>query len=132
MGRRQTVIAFDFDDTLCMKDGTPNHAMMDLVRKYAEEGCKCYVVTARNRDHESIKWIANNQPDRVRVKDFIREHNLPIKQCHFTNHEPKGPMLRKIGASLHYDDKLEHIHSAAEYGIKALHPIHQEDNGNPT
>lgn len=37
MGSKR-IITFDFDNTLCMDDGTPNEPMMDLVRKYAAEG----------------------------------------------------------------------------------------------
>jgi hypothetical protein len=128
MGRKQKVVSFDFDDTLCMEDGSPNHPMLDLVRKHAEEGCKCYIVTARNRDHESPFWINRNQPGRVRVKDFIKEHGLPIKQCHFTNHELKGPVLWKIGASLHYDDRPEQLRSAQEHGVEAREPLTHDIN----
>lgn len=123
MGRKQRIVTFDFDDTLCFKDGTPNHAMLDVVRQHAEEGCKCYIVTARNKSHEAPGWIQKNQPGRVRVKDFIRDYDLPIKQCHFTNHELKGPVLWDIGSSLHYDDKPEHHQSCKEYGIEVLHPV---------
>lgn len=116
------IVSFDFDDTLCMEeDGSPNIQMLDIVRKYAAEGFKCYIVTARNKSHESKKWIKNNKPNRVRIKDFIKEHNLPIKQCHFTNHEPKGSYLKKIGSTKHYDDHIEQIASAIEYGIEAIH-----------
>lgn len=115
------IVTFDFDDTLCIeKDGSPNLEMIELVRKYAAEGYKCYIVTARNKAHESVKWINNNGGTRVRIKDFIKEYKLPIKQCHFTNHEPKGPYLKKIGAVKHYDDHDEQLASAAEYGIDAI------------
>lgn len=114
------VVTFDFDNTLCMEDGTPNVPMMDLVRKHAAEGYKCYIVTSRNKSHESRKWITENQPDRIRVKDFIKEHNLPIKQCHFTNHFDKGPFLFQIESVLHYDDHPEELKSAKEHGIQAI------------
>lgn len=123
MGRHQRVVSFDFDETLCFRDGTPNHPMLDMVRKHAEEGCKCYIVTARNKKHESADWIEKNQPGRTRVKDFVKEYDLPIKQCHFTNHELKGPVCWKIGATLHYDDKDEHHQSCREHGIEVLYPI---------
>lgn len=123
MGKLQKIVSFDFDDTLCLHDGSPNHPMLDLVRKYASEGCKCYVVTARNKSHETPGWIQGNQPGRVRVKKFIKEHQLPIKQCHFTNHELKGPTLWRIGASLHYDDKACHLRSALEHGIEGREPV---------
>ncbi len=122
MGKRQTVITVDFDDTLCMEDGTPNQKMIELVKKHAEDGCKCYIVTARHKKHESKEWIKENSPERVRIKDFIKEHSLPIKQCHFTNHELKGPTLWRLGSSLHYDDREDQLRSAFEHGIKTQEP----------
>lgn len=117
------VVTFDFDDTLCMADGTPNVPMMNLVRQYAADGYKCYIMTARDRKHESKKWIAENQPNRIRVKDFIKEHDLPIKQCHFTNHFDKGPFLFQVESVLHYDDHPEQLKSAREHGIEAIESL---------
>lgn len=118
------IICFDFDDTLCMEDdGSPNHVMLEIVRKHAAEGCKCYIVTAREKAHESKEWIAKNGGTRVRIKDFIKEYDLPIKQCHFTSHELKGPILKKIGALKHYDDRDEQLASAAAYGIEAIRAL---------
>jgi acid phosphatase class B len=117
------IITFDFDDTLCMEDGTPNLPMMELVRQHAAEGFKCYVVTARNKAHESLRWINKTGSTRVRVKDFINEHDLPIKQCHFTNHALKGPILKQIGSIRHYDDHDEQLASATEHGIEAIRAL---------
>lgn len=117
MGKLNKIVSFDFDDTLCMRSGEANKHMMDLLRYYDENGYRCYIVTARNRLHENAKWINKNQPDRVRVKDFIKEHKLPVKQTHFCNHEPKGPILKKIGVYKHYDDEIEQVLSAREHGI---------------
>jgi len=123
MGKLNKIISFDFDDTLCMSNGEPNKHMMDVLRYYAENGYRCYIVTARNKLHESAKWIANNQPGRVRVKDFIKEHGLPVKQTHFCNHEAKGPILKTIGVYKHYDDELEQVLSAREHGILSTHIV---------
>jgi len=118
------IVSFDFDDTLCMeKDGSPNLPMLELVRKYAADGYKCYIVTARNKAHESIRWINKHEKTRVRIKDFIKKYDLPIKQCHFTNHEPKGFYLKKIGAIKHYDDHDEQLTSAKEHGIEAIRAL---------
>jgi acid phosphatase class B len=117
------IISFDFDDTLCMEDGTPNYTMMGLVHQYAAEGYKCYVVTSRDKSHESLSWIKKNGATRIRVKDFIRDHQLPIKQCHFTNHERKGETLQRIGAIKHYDDNDAELMSAKAFGIEAIKTI---------
>lgn len=117
------IISFDFDDTLCMEaDGSANLLMIELVRKYTEQGFKCHIVTARNKKNESLKCIQNNK-NRIRVKDFIKEHNLPIERCHFTNHELKGRILKKIGAIKHYDDDKEQLASAEEYGVEAINSL---------
>ena len=120
MGRLQKIVTFDFDQTILLEDNSINHEMVTIIRFHAEQGHKCYIVTARCKEHETKKWMAANQPDRVRVKDFIELHNLPIKQVHFTNHEPKGATLWRVGSTLHYDDKPEEIRSAKDYGIKGI------------
>lgn len=117
------IIAFDFDDTLCKTDGTPNEPMLEILRNHANLGHKCYIVTSRNREHESKKWIAEHQPDRIRVKDFVKEYNLPVKQCHFTNHELKGPYLSNLKVSVFYDDNLMHLESARSFGIEAIESL---------
>ena len=105
MGKLQKIMSFDFDDTLCMeKDGSPNPVMVGLVHKYAAEGFKCYIVTARNKAHESTKWIKENGGKRVRIKDFIKDNQLPINQCFYTNHAPKSDVLLTCNAIMHYDD----------------------------
>lgn len=117
------VVTFDFDDTLCMKDGSPNEEMLKLVHKHAQEGKKCYIVTARNKDHESKTWWNDNEPGRTPVKEFVKRHGLPIKQCHFTNHNLKGPTLKRLGSTLHYDDKEEELQSAKDHGIEAVQSL---------
>lgn len=127
MGKLKKIVSFDFDDTLCMEDGTVNYSMLNLVREYAKNGYRCYIVTARNKKHELKTWIKANNPKRIRVKDFIKEHDLPIKQCHFLNHQPKGPVLKKIGVFRHYDDRKDELASAEEYGIEAKMCIYDEN-----
>lgn len=120
MGKLKKIACFDFDDTLCYRDGSPNLEMIETVNYYHQTGHKCYIVTARDKTHESIRWIRKNEPNRTKVKDFVKHYNLPIKQCHFTCHTPKGPVLKKIGAIIHFDDEIEQITSATEFGIEAI------------
>lgn len=120
MNKSCKIVSFDFDDTLCMEDGTPNFTMIKMVKKYHQEGYKCYIVTARNKKHELKTWIKKNNPKRIRVKDFIAEHELPIKRCYFLNHMDKGPVLKKIGAFRHYDDREDALMSAKLFGIDAI------------
>ena len=113
-------ISFDFDDTLCMLDGTPNHKMIQTVHDHHGRGHECHIVTARHRPNEKIQDLT-----RILVKDFIKQYKLPIVDVHFTSHMPKGPLLKILGIKRHYDDNLEQLSSVKDHGIEAIHPDHQ-------
>ena len=101
--------SFDYDETISF-DGRPNRVVIDLINEYAANGHICIIVTARNRDFYDIQLIDG----------FICEHNLPISEVYFTNHELKGVTLFEAGADTHYDDSDKHLESAARIGIKAF------------
>ena len=109
-------ISFDFDDSICMEDGSPNFPMLAIIKKHHKLGNNCVIVTARNKENEE------NPKDekRIIIKEFLKKFNLPIKNCYFTNHELKGPILKKINADTHYDDDETQLKSAKENGIKAI------------
>lgn len=108
------IISFDFDDTLCMSSGFPNFPMINKVKSYSKKGNTCIIVTARNKDNEF------DQPNRILIQDFLKCYNIPIKDVYFTNHALKGPVLKKLKASKHYDDNEEQLNSAKNSGIKAI------------
>ena len=115
--------SFDFDDTLCgEKTGIPNPVMIELLHKHFSDGCDIYIVTARDERHECEEWQINFMPNRVLIKEFIKQHKLPVKEIHYTCHEPKGWLLKELGIELHYDDSLTQLESAKEHGIEAIHP----------
>ncbi len=116
------IATFDFDDTLCSEEGVPNHEIIKLVKSYSQKGYKCYIVTARNKSHDTKKWIKENNPKRVRISDFINLFNLPIEKVYYTNHALKGPLLAKLGSEVHYDDHEDQIKSCKEHKIKVYHP----------
>lgn len=120
-------ISFDFDDTLCgEKTGIPNHIMIEILHKHFADGHDIYIVTARDERHETEEWQINFMPNRVLIKEFIKEHKLPIREIHYTCHEPKGPLLKELEIDLHYDDSLTHLNSCKEHGIEAIHPKDME------
>ena len=116
-------ISFDFDDTLCGETtGIACSAMIELLHKHHKNGDTIYIVTARDERHENEEWQTNFMPHRVLIRDFIKEHKLPVKEIHFTCHAVKGPLLKFLEVELHYDDSFEHLTSAMEHGIEAIHP----------
>lgn len=111
------IVSFDFDNTLAYADGTARSCMLEMVSFHHDRGDECLIVTSRDITHEDQVWIAENQPERMAVAKFVSKHSLPIKTVHFTCHEPKGPVLRKLGAHLHYDDDRAEVDSAADHGV---------------
>ncbi len=107
------LISMDFDDTIRMEDGTLNEAIVKLIHQYTADGHECIIVTARNKTFFHITG----------VEGYIQKHGLPIKACHFTNHELKGSLLKKLKVDRHYDDKVDHLDSALRHGIEAYHVV---------
>jgi hypothetical protein len=103
--------------------------MAEKLFRYAEEGHTCVITTYRSKKYEDPQWIVENFPTKVRVEDFIKEHGLPISEIYFTEHEDKGPVLREIGADVHYDDDIEAVFSAERLGIHAVYVELKDENG---
>jgi hypothetical protein len=117
------IVCFDFDETLCYTDGTPNHVMIAKLHAHAEAGDICHVVTARSGRNESQEARDRLYPGMVAVRDFIEAYKLPIAQVFFANHNPKGPLLQRLGAVLFYDDSPDELASAREHGIEAVDSV---------
>lgn len=113
-------VSFDFDDTLCFASGIPNQKIIDILLNFYKNGKKCIIVTARDHSHESEDWYAKNEPERTLVLNFIKKYQLPIEKVYFTNHEPKGKLLKNLNVLCHYDDKDEELESASKYGVKGI------------
>ena len=114
------VVSFDFDDTLCWQDGTPNTKMMRILKSPHDNGYECIIVTSRNLSHEDESWIKENEPQRTPVQQFIQAHGLPVKKVYFTDHAPKGPILSKLQVVKHYDDKDDELRSANMHGVVGI------------
>jgi acid phosphatase class B len=94
--------------------------MISKLINHHKDGDKCIIVTARDPEHEKDEWIQKNEPKRTKVIDFVKKHNLPISKIIFTNHKPKGPILKSHNVYMHFDDKDEEIDSANNNGIKTI------------
>jgi hypothetical protein len=105
-------VAFDFDDTLCMINYEINIVTKTLLLEHHENGDEIVIVTARNKDCEVF--------ERPTIADFVKEHDLPVKDIHFTDGLLKGPILNEIGAHVIYDDMIEHLISARRFGIRGF------------
>lgn len=113
------IISFDFDDTLCV-NGLPNKEIIQKLFSHYNAGDECIVVTARDRNHENDDWIKKHEPNRTKVLQFLKLHNLPITKVIFTNHKLKGPILKNHNVYLHFDDKDEELNSAKTHGILTI------------
>ena len=125
------VISFDFDDCIYITVwerrgdkwyGTEqlNEKLVNKMRRYAEAGHEIVIVSYRSPKHENNEWIMQYMPSRVLIEEYVKKHELPVKKIYYTNHEPKGPLLKKIGCVLHFDDDLDAIYSAEEHGIRGI------------
>lgn len=112
-------ISFDFDDTLCREPDyweedfqEPIRHIVDVLESYHALGLECIIITAR-----SPALINKHE-----INTFLIDHGLnhKVKDVIYTDHELKGPIAFKLGVVLHYDDKVEHILSCHEYGIRTV------------
>ena len=112
--RKTTVISFDFDGTIliptinpstgeCNYDGngepvgTLSPIAAELMRRYKTRGDKVVIVTSRNPKAVGSIW------------KMIHDKFLPVSEVYATNHQPKSPVLKDIGATIHYDNSPFHI-----------------------
>ena len=110
-------VSFDFDDTLLGPQGYPNERMVSLLLWHSKMQDRCIIVTSRTEEHDSDSWIEENDPSRVSVASFVQKHSLPVASIHYTEHEPKGPLLYRLGADWHYDNDGNEVQSAIDCGV---------------
>jgi hypothetical protein len=104
------IISFDFDDTMSFGIYGPNKPIIELIKQYVADGHTCIICTARS-GHFS---------NRHEIETFVMEYELDIKQFIYTNHDLKGPHLKKARAERHYDDAEYHLDSAIEHRIETF------------
>lgn len=132
-------VTFDFDRTMVRPVGVdgsymyyglePNYPMIEKMKDYARRGYIVGIVTSRVErfEQEDGSQINANGEPAVAVKDFIKEHNLPVSFVHFTNWARKTETLKAINSIKHYDDDEREIELCKENGIRCEHIVHPED-----
>lgn len=127
---KRPIASFDFDDTIFSLQWDPkigdyerddsgsssgklNHEIAETMDKYKADGWKVILVTSRPR-----LWLQE-------VKDFCREHAVPVDEYYSTNFEYKAPILKKLGVQIHYDDDNDEIDKIKEEGIKTVKVVTQ-------
>ena len=114
-------ITVDFDETLAKTETCwngwihmgagailPIPEIVNLVKQKHSEGYEVHVVTFRAEEHKK------------EVVDFIKQHDLPIKDVHCTSGKDKTPTLLKLNSQLHVDDFVETLVLAQLKGIRVL------------
>ena len=109
ISEKKKIITFDFDNTLTQNcyDGAPyssiyigpNFEMINLLKKYKEDGNTVYIVTRRIETNLLKKDVV----------DFVKFHKIIVDGIHFTNGHFKVAKLVALRSKLHYDDDPEEI-----------------------
>ena len=114
-------ITVDFDETLAKTDTCwngwihmgagniiPIPEVFDFVKNKHSEGYELHIVTFRSEEH------------RQEVVDFVKLHDLPIKDVHCTSGKDKTPKLLELNSELHVDDFVETLVLAQLKGVRGL------------
>ena len=122
------VLSFDFDGVInCSVVDTeptsfinpeswiPFSEMIEHIRVMSDTH-RCVVVTARDN------W------NRAELLRFIEIHDIPIDEIYCTDDGPKLPLLLKLGAVAHYDDRLSVGEEIKGSGIDFWHVNTQDRN----
>ncbi len=121
------MVTFDFDDTLTLPQMSassgfwtatlvPNEKTLARLLELHAQGHEVRIVTTRS-------WSAE-------VFDFVRKHDLPVAEVHFTDGELKGELLQAIGSDLHFDDSTEEASNNRSLGVKTVLVVHPWDRGH--
>lgn len=121
----QKIASFDFDDTIFAlqwdpqtkdyirdEDGYPtgklNKDIETKINDYHNQGWKVVLVTSR-----SEKWLQE-------CIDFAKEHNLPIDEFYATNGNYKVSKLKRLKATVHYDDDIDELRKLKHTNVKGI------------
>ncbi len=121
------IISFDFDDTLVTRMQPkrpgdllhrvglerPVRLVLDALRSTHAAGHVAVIVTARTKPLHP--W--RKSPPTIRW--WLRQWALPLN-VYYTDGRLKGPLLRKLGAKMHWDDNAAQLQSAREHGIAVV------------
>ena len=93
-------ISFDFDDTLS-RDDVQEFASYLIAENVAD----VYVVTCRFCDQRKHEWLTN--PTNDDFWEVIDRVGIDKGKVHFTNFEPKYPVLFDLDIAIHVDDDMD-------------------------
>ena len=88
--------------------------IVEIMRAAYLAGHEVIIVTAR--------WKPLN-PHRVSpptIQWWLRQWKMPDVEIHYTSMTLKGPLLKRLGVALHFDDAPEQVASAREHGISVM------------
>jgi len=85
-----------------------NSFLNRVIREHYRKGYKTIVVTSRKKEDLENIYIE------------MQHEGLPVQHIFHTSGELKGPLLKKIGSTLHYDGDDKQIESARAHGIEAI------------
>ena len=114
--KQHSVITVDFDDTLATTQTTgwggtslvPIQRVIDYVKKQHGKGTKIYIVSFRKTN------------DKAEVKQFVKQHNIPIVDIICTNGQSKTSYIKGLKSTLHIDDDLFTLIKLELAGIDTL------------
>ena len=116
------MITFDFDETLTRPlwnpeynnwepSSTPNCQVIASLKAFHQQNQEVSIVTTRHPCEE--------------VFDFVKDHNLPITQIHFTKGKLKGETLLMMGSTLQSDKFTDNYQKAQLLLIVAFAANHR-------
>ena len=120
------IVSFDFDGTLCCVDQhnnslmRPNPRAINFFKKHKKLNDNIYIVSYRNPSHETLDYKIKH-PERILIKDFLKEHDLSVDEIIFTNHESKLQYLINIQSTLHYDDCFKVLQELEDKNIECVY-----------
>tara|TARA_Y100000310_G_scaffold337209_1_gene423689 strand:+ start:4063 stop:5241 length:1179 start_codon:yes stop_codon:yes gene_type:complete len=79
-----------------------------VIREHYRSGYKTILVTSHPQDEVSNIW------------HHMSHYGLPVQHIYYTGGELKGPILKKINSTLHYDADDKQIESARAHDIEAI------------
>lgn len=92
-------VSFDFDATLCYDFlKAPNKKVIEKMKEHDAAGDYIMIVTTR---------MDKDMPE---IHEFIKKHDLPVKEVHNTNFTWKRNTLKRLKVDMHYDDNPEEYH----------------------
>jgi hypothetical protein len=137
-GVSNKLVSFDYDGTTVLahidpttgdyqydENGEPvsilNPDAARLMKLYKTKGYEVVIVTARNPKMVKSIWKT------------IHKNSLPVSKVYATNHHPKSPTIRSIGATIHYDDNpfyVEEINESLAMRARAYYNTDMEKHLN--